>query len=65
MTRSLLAHWSDVHRSNLPISGALMAVSAEHAGQSGLATALIAGLLALLGGELALATRRRVSGVTA
>jgi hypothetical protein len=65
MTRSLLAHWLDVHHSNLPIPGVLMAVSAENAGQSRLATLLIAGVLAVLAGEVALATRRRVSGVTA
>jgi hypothetical protein len=65
MTGSLLAHWVDVHHNGLPTSGALMAVSAAQAGQSGLANALIVGLVAVLGGELALAGRRRASGVAA
>jgi hypothetical protein len=57
MTRSLLNCWTAVHNSDRPVSGALAAVYPR------VATALLVGLLALLAGEVLLATRLRFSGV--
>jgi hypothetical protein len=65
MTRSVLDCWAAVHSSDRSISGTLMAVSAQQAGYPRLATALLGGLLAVLVGELVLATRLRFSGVRA
>jgi hypothetical protein len=63
MTRSLLDCLAAVHNSDRPVSGALAAVSAQQAGYPRVATALSVGLLALLAGEVFLATRLRFSGV--
>jgi len=63
MSRSLLDCWTAVHNSDRPVSAALTAVSAQQAGYPRVAMALSVGLLALLAGEVFLATQLRFSGV--